>query len=70
MLVTCALKRGNGTRTKRNVRGHSKCHFYIYLQIGIYSDLAMLCYMYYKVCSFRTLLANWFTLISLHLRHQ
>ena len=36
MLVTCALKRGNGTRTKRNVQGHSKCHFYIYLQIGIY----------------------------------
>ena len=31
-------------------------HFYIYLQIGIYSDLAMLCY--YKVFYFRTL---WFT---------
>ena len=43
-------------------------HFYIYLQIGIYSDLAMLCY--YKVFYFRTLLAICFTLISLHLRHQ
>ena len=42
-------------------------HFYIYLQIGIYSDLAML--FYYKVFYFRTLLAICFTLISLHLRH-
>ena len=23
---------------------HLRCQFYIYLQIGIYSDLAMLCY--------------------------
>ena len=43
-------------------------HFYIYSQIGIYSDLAMLCF--YKVFYFRTLLAICCTLISLHLRHQ
>ena len=43
-------------------------HFYIYLQIGVYSDLAMLCY--YKVLYFRTILAICFTLISLYLRHQ
>ena len=45
-----------------------KTIFYIYLQIGIYSDLTMLCY--YKVFYFRTLVAICFTLISLHLRHQ
>ena len=43
-------------------------HFYIYLQIGLYSDLAMLCY--YKVFYFTKLLAIRFTLISLHFRHQ
>ena len=53
MFVTFALKRRNGTRTKHNVQRHLRCHFYIYLQIGIYSDLAMLCY--YKVFYFRTL---------------
>ena len=50
---------------------HYYAHFYIYLEIGIYSDLAMLCYYcYYKVFYFRTLLAICFTLISLHLRRQ
>ena len=43
-------------------------YFHVYLQIGIYSDLAML--SYYKVFYFRTLLAICFTLISLHLSHQ
>ena len=42
--------------------------FYIYLQIGVCSDLAMLCS--YKALYFRTILAICFTLISLHLRHQ
>ena len=68
MLVTCAIKRRNGTRTKRDVQRHLRYHFYIYLQIGIYSDLAVLCY--YKVFSFRVLLAICFTLFSLHLRHE
>ena len=48
---------------------HLRCYFYIHLQIGIYSDLAMFCC--YKVYYFRTLLAICFTLISLHyLRHH
>ena len=72
MVVTCALK--GGMVLVLNVifsTMHSttfEMSFSHLLQIGIYWDLALLCY--YKLFYFRTLLAICFTPISLHLRHQ
>ena len=84
MLVTCALKRRNGTHTKRNIfNGAFKTFEIPFLHLftnwnifcisvkkkqRLVDSVDLTMLFYYKVYYFRTLLAICFTLITLHLR--